>query len=78
MGLPSKDEAVNVLTEYNAPGVANLDDNVTIANMLTAATSAPRTRERSRRPDERQAEAAAGLLHEGHPWPKREGVGLPC
>ena len=45
MGLtPSKDEAVNVLTEHNAPGVfvANLDDNVTIANLLTAPPPAPR------------------------------------
>jgi hypothetical protein len=51
-----------VLTEHNAPGVfvANLDDNVTIANLLTAATSAPRRGSGSRRPDERQAEAAAG------------------
>ena len=45
MGLtPSKDEAVNVLTEHNAPGVlvANLDDNATIANLLTAPPPAPR------------------------------------
>ena len=56
MGLtPSKDEAVNVLTEHNAPGVlvANLDDNATIANLLTAPPPAPRGE------GERQAEAAA-------------------
>ena len=42
--LHSKDEAVNVLTEHNAPGVvvANLDDNATIANLLTAPPPAPR------------------------------------
>ncbi len=34
----------NVLTEHNAPGVfiANLDDNATIANLLTAPPPAPR------------------------------------
>ena len=41
--VPFKDEALNVLTD-NAPGifVANLDDNATIPNLLTAPPPGPR------------------------------------
>ena len=59
----------NVGVEHNAPGVfiANIDDNETIAGVLTAPPPAPRG-----------AGGAAQVRPEPHRWPEHRGAGTPA